>query len=266
MKIRLSDRQSYATGWHPGVLVRTLRGMPGFVKDVLQYRKMGSKSRFPIRLRNLFPILSDRAASAGFAGGHYFYQDLWAARRIYEANPTEHVDIGSRVDGFIAHLLSFRTVKVVDIRPLTSEIPGLIFVQDDATELAQFGDESVSSLSSLHVAEHFGLGRYGDPIDPDACFKFMAALQRVLAVGGRLYFSVPIGRERVEFNAHRVFAPTTILNSFATLKLVSFAMVGDDGSYCEHADPYAIGESELACGLFEFTKLQPASLPGSQMG
>jgi Caenorhabditis protein of unknown function, DUF268 len=89
---------------------------------------------------------------------------------------------------------------------------------------------SVESLSSLHAAEHFGLGRYSDPIDLDACFKFMDSLQTVLAPAGRLYFSVPVGRERVEFNAHRVFSPLTILRRFSLLQLESFSFVGDDGA------------------------------------
>jgi predicted SAM-dependent methyltransferase len=145
-------------------------------------------------------------------------------------------------------------VTAIDIRSLESSINGLSFVQDDATELGRIESNSIDSLSTLHAAEHFGLGRYSDPIDPLACFKFMRSLQRVLAPGGRLYFSVPIGRERVEFNAHRVFAPKTILNAFSVLQLVSFSFVGDDGRFYEDIDPLAIPESNMACGLFEFTK------------
>ncbi len=166
----------------------------------------------------------------------------------------QHIDIGSRLDGFVAHLLVFMPVTVIDIRQLESELTDLRFLQDDATKLSRMEDNSVDSISTLHAAEHFGLGRYSDPIDPMACFKFMSALQRVLAPGGRLYFSVPIGRERVEFNAHRVFAPKTILDSFSSLHLVSFSFVGDDGHIYEDVDALKIPESELACGLFEFTK------------
>lgn len=254
MKIGILSRQAYVTGWNPVVLIQTLRGLPWFFGDLSSYRKHDRGSKFPVRMRDLFPILTDRGSSAGFAGGHYFYQDLWAARKIFASNPREHVDIGSRVDGFIAHLLSFRTVTVVDIRPIVSSVPGLTFMRDDATDLSRFEDNSIFSLSSLHVAEHFGLGRYGDPIAPDACFRFMGALQRVLAVGGRLYFAVPMGRERVEFNAHRVFAPATILSAFSSLELVSFSFVGDDDSFNEDVDPRSFPESEYACGLFEFTK------------
>jgi hypothetical protein len=215
---------------------------------------MNPRPTFQITFTDLFPILTDAGESAGSIGGHYFHQDLWAARKIRERMPERQIDIGSRIDGFITHLLVFMPVTIVDIRPLTSTVSGLTFLQDDATELAQFPTGSVDSLSSLHVAEHFGLGRYSDPIDPDACFKFMKALERVLAPNGRLYFSVPCGRERVEFNAHRVFAPQTILDSFPGLQLVSFSAVGDDGNFYENADPAAVAKYELGCGLFEFTK------------
>lgn len=222
--------------------------------DWLKYQRLNSTPEFRLRVADAFPILTDRYESAGFARGHYFHQDLWAARKIFQQRPVEHVDVGSRIDGFVAHLLSFMPVKIVDIRPLVSNVDGLTYLQDDATSLSMLRGDSVLSLSSLHAAEHFGLGRYSDPIDPDACFKFMESLQRVLAPNGKLYFSVPIGRERVEFNAHRVFSPRTILKQFASLKLESFSFVGDDGLIYMNTDPHALPTSEMACGLFEFAK------------
>lgn len=209
---------------------------------------------FRIGLRGLFPILTDRGASAGLTGDHYFLQDLWAAKKVFERNPREHLDVGSRIDGFVAHLLSFRSVTVVDLRPLDENIPGLTFLCDDATEMKLVESDSIESLSSLHVAEHFGLGRYGDLVDPNACFRFMGSLERILAPTGRLYFSVPIGRERVEFNAHRVFAPQTIIQSFSKLKLISFSFIGDEGRFYKDSDPLGLPEIDFGCGLFEFTK------------
>lgn len=228
--------------------------VPTFVSDWVRYQRLNSTPAYRLRIKDAFPILTDRDASAGLAVGHYFHQDLWAARKIFQNRPKEHIDIGSRIDGFVAHLLTFMPVQIVDIRPMISNIEGLTFIRDDATALTQLQTSSVQSLSSLHVAEHFGLGRYSDPIDPDACFKFMEALQRVLAPGGKLYFSVPIGRERVEFNAHRVFSPNTIVKQFPLLQLESFSFVGDDGSLYQNTEPLALPDSEMACGLFEFTK------------
>lgn len=254
MRIPLLKHQSYFTGLNLGILPRVLLGIPSFLKAIRQYNRMNPRPTFRITFRDMFPILTDGGEAAGSVGGHYFHQDLWAARKIRERMPKEHIDIGSRIDGFITHLLVFMPVTVVDIRPIQSTVSGLTFLQDDATELAQFPSGSVDSLSSLNVAEHFGLGRYSDAVDPYACFKFMKALERVLAPNGRLYFSVPVGRERVEFNAHRVFAPQTILDSFPGLQLISFSVVGDDGNFYETADLVAVANTEFSCGLFEFTK------------
>jgi hypothetical protein len=249
-------KQSYVTGFNPGIFLKSLRFLPRYIRDLRTYQKMNPSPSFRFHVNDAFPILTDMKEGAGTTSGHYFHQDLWAAKKIYERRPKTHFDIGSRTDGFVAHLLVFMPVNVVDIRPLESDLPGLTFFQDDASELANLPTDGIDSLSTLHAAEHFGLGRYTDPVDPNACFQFMSALQRVLAPGGRLYFSVPVGRERVEFNANRVFAPQTILQSFSELKLVSFSFVGDDGRLNENTDPLALPESEMACGLFEFTKIE----------
>jgi hypothetical protein len=250
------EKQAHFTGFQPGVLAHSIRSLPTFLRNLKTYSNSNRTPSLRPHWSNMFPILTDMNAPAGTIGGHYFHQDLWAARKIFHVLPARHIDIGSRTDGFIAHLLTFMPVTVVDIRPMHSSLEGLTFFQDDATNLRNLATDSVPSLSSLHAAEHFGLGRYGDPVDPQACFLFMAALERVLAPGGRLYFSVPIGQERVEFNAHRVFAPETILRSFSRLKLVSFAFVADDGNLHTDASPHTIPPSQLACGLFEFTKEQ----------
>ena len=228
---------------------------PQFFRDMSAYcRKTVRGGRFPFRVSQIYPCLADYRETSGSASGHYFHQDLYVARKIFERQPSRHVDIGSRIDGFIAHLLCFMPVDCVDIRPLTSSVAGLNFVQSDATQLANFATESLDSISSLHAAEHFGLGRYGDPVDPDACFHFMSSLKRVLAPGGRLYFSVPVGLERLEFNAQRVFAPETVMAAFQGLSLVSFSAVLDDKNMYEGIGMELAAAAEFGCGIFEFTK------------
>jgi hypothetical protein len=240
-------------------LISNIAGLPVFAKDVVAYTQASPPSTFRVTAGDLWPILDERKQPAGTTGGAYFHQDLWAARKIFQRHPAQHLDIGSRIDGFIAHLLVFMPVTVIDIRTIESGIEGLQFVSDNATDLATFEDDSIDSLSSLHAAEHFGLGRYSDPIDPHACFRFMTALQRVLAPGGRLYFSVPVGRERCEFNAHRVFSVGTILATFSSLHLVSFSLITDDGRLHENVQPLSLHEAEYSCGLFEFTKAMPSA-------
>jgi len=241
-------------GLDPLAALRSVRGVPRFLATVKKYRSMERDGPFAMSARNLHPILSDFGAGAGQARGHYFFQDLWAAQKIFQRRPTLHLDIGSRIDGFIAHLLTFMSVTVLDVRPLGSNVEGLTFVQGDATSLRGFGDGSVDSISSLHAIEHFGLGRYGDPIDPDGWQKALLSLQRVLRVGGRLYVSVPAGGERLCFNAHRIFSPRRIIDTLADLKLVSFSGVDDDGAFLKSPTFDELEACVYGCALFEFTK------------
>jgi hypothetical protein len=120
--------------------------------------------------------------------------------------------------------------------------------------MARFADDSLESLSSLHAIEHFGLGRYGDPVGPDGWHKVMGALERVLGRGGRLYLSVPIGRERLCFNAHRVFGPTRVIEAMPRLQLLSFSAVDDSGALVSPARPEDFSTAQFACGLYELTK------------
>ena len=164
------------------------------------------------------------------------------------------MDVGSRVDGLITHLLVFRDVDVVDVRPLSHTIPGLRFILDDATSLESFADQSVESVSSLHAIEHFGLGRYGDPIDAQGHILGLRSLQRVLAPGGRLYVSFPVGAERVEYNGQRVLSPTLPLDVLTELTLESFVAIPSDGLPREDMSPSDLGGTSGWCGLYEFSR------------
>lgn len=141
------------------------------------------------------------------------------ARKIYQNNPYKHVDVGSRVDGFVAHVASFREIEVLDIRSLNASIPGVKFTQADLMEhesisnLVNNNDGYCDSVSCLHALEHFGLGRYGDKIKTEG-FKFGIKNQAaLLKPQGILYLSTPMGRERVEFNANWIFSPSTIIET-----------------------------------------------------
>ncbi len=111
---------------------RNATGLYPFIRALARYSRMNRESAFRVRLGDLCPILSDWHASAGSMDGHYFHQDLWAARRIFGRRPSRHIDIGSRTDGFVAHLLVFMPIVLVDIRPAETPVRGLTFIQDDA--------------------------------------------------------------------------------------------------------------------------------------
>ncbi|ONI47605.1 hypothetical protein AN644_04620 [Candidatus Epulonipiscium fishelsonii] len=204
--------------------------------------------------------MSDYRKHSGTCKGVYFHHDLLVARKIFESGVKQHYDIGSRVDGFVAHVASFiDEIIVFDIRPNIKQMYNIKFVQKDASNLKGIKSSSIKSLSTLDAIEHFGLGRYGDPIDINGDVKAMKALQRVLAVDGRLYFAVPIGKERVEFNAHRVYHPSTIVRYFNKLELIDFSYVDDNGDLHENIDIQEnedmLNQLRMGSGIFTFTKI-----------
>lgn len=229
-------------------------------RDMRAYNAQNTRPEFHASIKNLYPCLNDWDDNAGSLG-YYFWQDLWAARKIFQARPSQHYDIGSRVDGFIAHVLPFMEVTMLDIRPLPQKVSGLNFIQADATNLEGIADKSIISLSSLCAPEHFGLGRYGDSVDPEACFAAMKSMQRVLAPEGHLYMAVPVGDESgVAFNAHRIFAPELVIETMNELRLEEFSVI-DNTRYIErislddfHAQKFGTRYSGSVDGLFEFVR------------
>ena len=228
----------------------------GVLKDLSLYKEKNRDGKFAVKEDSLQLITADRSDHAGTVGAHYFAQDIWAARKILAASPKEHYDIGSRLDGFLSHLLVFRNVNYINIRPLPCRIPGLNFVQADATNLEGIADASIESLSSLHAIEHFGLGRYGDAIDPDAYRKVIKSIQRVMVPKGHVYIGVPVGPEdRLVFNAHRIFSIHTILDLFDAMTLADLKIVKGNNAYAEAILPEDYGKiPDYSCGLFEFEK------------
>lgn len=241
-------------GIEPKKGINSLRGFPIFLRDLALYKKMAKGNPNALPVYALLPVMHERFAADGNLDPHYFYQDLWAARKIYKENPVRHVDIGSGIATFVSHLLTFRQVEVVDVRPLDLGVTGLTTTVTDATYMTTYSDNSLESISTLHAGEHFGLGRYGDPINPEAHIIFMKSLARVLQPGGKLYYAVPCGIERLYFHAHRVISPHTILKSFEGLKLVSFSCVTDDSRFHENCGIEVIENQKYGCGMFEFTK------------
>lgn len=232
----------------PRRLLSVLR-IPGFFLEWRAYRARAIGET--VRLVDTYPCVADRTLHTPF-DPHYFYQGAWLARRVAAFRPSLHVDIGSSI--LTMSVLSSQVHTVVaDYRPLRATVSGLIPLGADVTRLP-FADASLASVSSLHVVEHVGLGRYGDPLDPDGTRNAARELARIVKPGGRLYLSVPVGRERVCFNAHRVLAPRSVAAMFAPLALDRFSLVDDDGRFNENASLEGAARLEYGCGMFEFVK------------
>ena len=208
-----------------------------FLCDKYNYiiQSYGSGS-FEYESGNDSPCTKDHIENAGSVDTHYFFQDIYVANRIYRDGAEHIYDIGSRLDGFLAHLLSMDIgVTMIGVRELPYKIENLNFIQGRATDLSALENESVEVLSSLHALEHIGLGGYGDPVDHSAWKIALNEYTRVLTTGGRLYLSVPVGKtEKVCFNAHRIFDPYTIvgfLKDDFTLEEFTFFHDGNKTSF-----------------------------------
>ena len=230
-------------------------------KNLRLFKKQGLKSpaAFPV-VRGLFPNYEDKQDNAGLLGFHYFYQDLYVAQRIYQNNPIKHIDIGSSISGFIAHVASYREIEVYDIRPLNNPIRNVKFKQFDIMQFREGGAESADSISCLHALEHFGLGRYGDPVCYDGYLIGFMNIYKILKPNGKFYFSVPMGRQRVEFHAHRVFSLNYLLELIAPYYSINtFSYVDDNNIFYENI---TVTEEKAAnncncnfgCAIFELTK------------
>jgi SAM-dependent methyltransferase len=245
--------------------MRSVGALPAFFGDrrLLKSQLTGELTKdWPIG--KWYPCLLDRYSSSGTTSGDYFFQDLTVAQRIFAANPKKHVDVGSRIDGFVAHVASFRQVEVIDIRPQDGKVPNMGFrvadIMDEAASPADYTD----SLSCLHCIEHFGLGRYGDPIDASGYLKAIRSFHKMLQPGGTFYLGTPIGPQRIEFNGQRVFGVdflVRVLEEFFEIQRVSY--INDAG----HLHENILNWRELApthfgcrtgCGVFEMTKRKPA--------
>lgn len=245
-------RASRLVGYDPGEL-RHLRHLRRYFREARTFRKQGGV------IARYYPVLRDYQDSSGAASGHYFHQDLLVSQFIHERNPRNHLDVGSRIDGFVAHVASFRTIDVLDIRPLSIQAhPNIRFVQADLLKPVPELIGSYESVSCLHALEHFGLGRYTDPIIHDGHLKGFAAVSAMVAEGGLLYVSVPVGRPRVEFNAHRIFSPEEPIGwaepDFAFLR---FDLVDDAGELHKDANLSDGADLEYGCGIYTFRRIVP---------
>lgn len=224
---------------------KLLRNYIRFWRGFFAYGRLQGKA--PCALRDLDLQIGDWHATTPI--NYYFFQDTWAFHKIAQTRPAWHADIGSTAL-LVGCLAGIVPTLSVDIRPLAAKLPGLQGISGLITQLP-FASSTLPSVSALCVVEHIGLGRYGDPLDPDGTRKAARELVRVLTPGGNLYVSAPCGRSYVAFNAHRSFERSEFISLFEGLVLTEYRLINNWGvTETAVADPRA----GLHVGLFHFTK------------
>jgi hypothetical protein len=228
-----------------------------FFKSLKQFNRLNTNSN--LFSLSFLPILGENSMSAGSVNSHYFIQDLYVSQKIFNENPKNILDIGSRIDGFVSSVASFREIDVVDIRPLEEKIHNINFKKFDIMNNVDELNEKYDYVTSLHAIEHFGLGRYGDPIDPDGHIKGIKNFHKILKVDGVLYLSFPIGDNRIVFNGHRIFSIDyikPILESY--FKIESFSFISDTGVLHKNVKLNETNKNnfdcKFGCGIFKLKK------------
>jgi SAM-dependent methyltransferase len=240
----------------PFGLARRAIAIAGFVWSFFTFQRLarsGSRPDFSVQWKDRFACLDD-ATPVTYFDHHYVYHLGWAARKVAAQKPASHTDISSSL--YFSALISAHTsVRFFDLRPARMRLANVSCEAADITCLP-FSDRSIHSLSCMHVAEHIGLGRYGDPMDADGDLRAMRELQRVTAPGGSLLFVVPIGQRRIQFNAHRIYSPEEIVRTFSELTLADFSLITDnpDDGIIPRADFAQANAQRYGCGCFHFIR------------
>lgn len=204
----------------------------------------------PLR-ENLIPIVDEDAPD--HTGKElcwpYVLHCAWAAKMLAKNKPQRHVDFGSYAY-FAALCCSFvPKFEFYDIRGLGFDVPGLTAGKMDLTKI-DLPDNSVESISCLHVIEHIGLGRYGDTIDPEGHLKAARELERILTPGGKLLLVLPMSENpKVCFNAHRLLSGQAFKDMFEEL-WIDEATFLHEKSFSEDMPEY--GQEYTGC--FELSK------------
>lgn len=233
----------------PRNLTNTPREVYCYIRDLKKFKK-GRENKYPLKL---LPLLYERTGESVF-DPQYVYQAYWATSRILNKKPLPdiHLDISSNIPFFV-QLSAMIPVVELEYRPPKLHLPSCRRISGDILSLP-FANASVESLSCLHVIEHIGLGRYGDPVDTKGVWKALAELGRVIAPHGDLYLSVPVGLPAVYFNAGCVFRADDIVEFLSALNLIEFSCVNDNGYYMEIKKPEETDTMMNALGLYHFRK------------
>jgi hypothetical protein len=221
------------------------------------FREQGraTQERFTLSDDETMPMLNEDTRETSFER-HYTYHPAWACRVLKRIGPSVHYDFASSLN-FVVMASAWVPIIFCDYRPAAVQLEGLTTRREDLCRLS-FADNSLESVSCMHVLEHVGLGRYGDHLDYDGDLKAIAELTRVVRPGGHLLIVLPLGRTaRIQFNAHRIYTWSSVLGLFQErFDLVESALIPDQTNLglVYSPDESLLNMQYLACGCFWFRK------------
>lgn len=224
-----------------------------FLSDYRLFKQKNKNGRFELNWKDRYPCLNDNTKVTAF-DRHYVYHTAWAARIISDIKPVQHIDLSSFLY-FSTICSAFTPVYFFDYRPAKIKLKGLKTGKADILNLP-FADNSIHSMSCMHVVEHIGLGRYGDTINPEGDLQAISELKRVVSGNGNLLFVVPVGKPKIMFNAHRIYSYDQIVQYFNGFHLIEFTLISDSssGGLITNASRSDADSQVYGCGCFWFQK------------
>ena len=119
-----------------------------------------------------------------------------------------------------------KEVTMVEYQKVTSEHPNIKTVT--AEEFSKM-NEKYDAAISISSVEHSGLGRYGDPINPDGDLEAMKDLYDNLKKGVMCFLAVPIGLDQIIWNAHRIYGRNRLPKLIEKFELIeTFGLIDSD--------------------------------------
>ena len=236
--------------------IKNFKNYISFINNFIKFKNQPqNNSRFSkLKWKDRWICLNENTNETYF-DRHYIYHPAWAARILKKINPKKHIDISSTLY-FSAITSAFIPTKFYDYRPAKLELSNLEIDHADLLCLP-FKDKIIESISCMHVVEHIGLGRYGDPINPDGDLKAIKELQRIVSENGNLLFVVPMGKPKIMFNAHRIYSYDQIIEYFSELELAEFSLIPEnqiDGGLITNPSKELLEKQTYGCGCFWFKR------------
>lgn len=119
------------------------------------------------------------------------------------------LDFGADI-GFLSLAAAQRGHEVIAYDRLQSSLdyehPRVAHRRGDILSAPPRADGPFDQIINCSSVEHVGLGgRYGSPDEPDGDITAMAVLGELLAAGGRMILTIPVGRDLVCAPNHRIY-------------------------------------------------------------
>lgn len=135
--------------------------------------------------------------------------------------------IGSQTPWIESLLISMGAgqVTTVEYNPPVSNHPQIVSESFLYFVKSRQKFDFIISYSSI---EHSGLGRYGDQLDPNGDLNTVNIIHKKLKPDGLFILGVPVGRDVLVFNAHRIYGKhriSILLQNFKVVRKLNHTLV-----------------------------------------